>query len=279
MFIPLPALSASEWLGGSNKVREKVSLDPEKRGWMSVQNSTTTEVKAASPPEEKDHAQPTKRPETEPSIQTSKSIPERSTSTHSAPSLPSQATSTTSQSDPSTVYVVSSPSTYTRKFLTGNLLHPSTFYTSLPPSPMSTSLHRVLSTNTTHITFPLAGPGGRIAILELSDPGRQEFPFSFSSGGNLIDLALCPYANEIVSATEDGRVRAWRFGGEKVEQVGLLEGLDKVVQVEWHPFAGGLIAVLGSIAGRFEVRLWDYKGDNKSISLGYSVFLQGQLLM
>ena len=255
-----------------------MSLDPEKRGWMSVQNSTTTAVKTASPPEGKERPQPTERPETEPSIQTSKSIPERSTSTHSTPSLPSQAPTPTSQSGPSTVRVVSSPSTYTRKFLTGKLLHPSTFYTSLPPSPTSTSLYRVLSTNITHIAFPLAGPGGRIAILELSDPGRHESPFSFSSGGNLVDFALCPYANEIVTATEDGRVRTWRFEGGKVEQVGLLEGLDKVFQVEWHPFAGGLIAVLGSIAGQSEVRLWDYKGDSKSISLGYSVFLPRQLL-
>ena len=169
---------------------------------------------------------------------------------------------------------------YTRKFLTGRLLHPSTHYTSLPPHPTTTSLHRTLAATRSHILFPLSGPGGRIAILSLSAPGRHETPATFSTGAALVDFEPCSYSGNmrVVTAGEDGVVKVWEVTdeGEDVgEEKGALKGLEKVTQVMWHPFVDGLIAILCVEAGKTEIQLWNSTssddGENKRISLEYSV--------
>jgi len=170
---------------------------------------------------------------------------------------------------------------YTRKFLTGRLLHPTTHYTSLPPHPATTSLHHTLTATHSHIFFPISGPGGRIAILSLANPGRHETPTTFSTGAALVDFDVSAYVEgwKVVTAGEDGVVTAWDVSAEGEgggELNAMVKGLDKVIQVMWHPFVEGLIAILCVEAGKTEIQLWDSmssnEGERKRVPLEYAVY-------
>ena len=85
-------------------------------------------------------------------------------------------------------------------------------------------------------------------------------------------------SEEIVCAGDDGRVKVWRLwqsedeGGVGVEDGAKLEGMEKVIQVEWHPFVKGLIAVLCVDLGHYEIRLWDHTGEGyRRMPLSYPV--------
>ena len=90
----------------------------------------------------------------------------------------------------------------------------------------------------------------------------------------------------IFCAGEDGRVRVVQIklddkGKEIVtEVVGHLEGMEKVIQGEWHPLASDLVAVLCHDSGKSEIRLWDVSKEGyRRIQLGYSVIYEMMGLM
>ena len=57
-----------------------------------------------------------------------------------------------------------------------------------------------------------------------------------------------------------------------IEEEKKLEGMEKVIQVEWHPYVKGLIGILCIDSGKHEIRLWDYTSEGyKRIPLSYSV--------
>jgi coronin-7 len=289
-----------KWLSGSDKIRDKVSLDPSKQEWrQKLEKNDVGKVATSNESEETKEEKPATE-ETTPLIplpaNTSPAIPPPSDPSSSTayqpseaeapPSLPSSLSTITSATPINTTAPTKTlPSTYTRKFLIGRLHHPSKHYTSLPPTP-TTSLRRTLSATSTHLAFPLSGPGGRIAILPLSNSGRNENPPTFSNGSALVDFSICPHRQKgdsdlpmrIFCAGEDGRVTVVQIkiddkGKEIVtEVVGHLEGMEKVIQGEWHPLASDLIAVLCQDSGKSEIRLWDVSKEGyRRIQLGYSV--------
>jgi hypothetical protein len=159
--------------------------------------------------------------------------------------------------------------TYTRKFLTGRLHHPNTHYISLPPIPTTTSLHRTLDSTSSTLCFPLSGPGGRLALIPLDKPGRQSQISSISNGSALVDFQLCKFCEGVVCASDDGRVTLFSFQGEKKGGI----KVDKVGQVEWHPFAHHLLGILDTGKSRFI--LWDCNSDTqRHVDLEYLVFPQ-----
>ena len=113
----------------------------------------------------------------------------------------------------------------------------------------------------------------------MNNPGRHDSPPTFSHGSTVVDFAM--RGGEVVTAGEDGKVKVWTIeddggkgedGGLRVDEVGKLEGMEKVIQVEWHPFVKGLIGVLCVDSGKHEIRLWDYTAEGyKRIPLSYPV--------
>jgi coronin-7 len=281
-FVTESALSAEDWFEGSLKVRERVSMDPEKRKSIKREpvkmestktesrSTTTAEVKPSQaskqdiPTFELKPSQPTPTGEVKAEVKPSHPLPSKEPPP--AKEIPPQ------KQGPSTLPPVKpQPGTYTRKFLTGRLHHPSTHFTSLPQPPTTTSLHRTLQTTSKHISFPISGPGGRIALLSVNNPGRHASPTTFSHGRTVIDFAM--RGGEVVTAGEDGRVKVWTIQGDNVvEEERKLEGMEKVIQVEWHPYIEALIGVLCVDSGKHEIRLWDYTAEGyKRIPLSCSV--------
>jgi len=256
IFVPRPSLGADEWLKGDNKLREKVSLDPQKAGWR---DAGTTETQKEESIEAEAETAKTQTPLTP----ASSSIPESET-----PKSSDEPKILQSKAPSSSQAVHAPPATpYTRKFLTGRTHHPKTHFTSLPPHPTTTSLYRLLHATSETLAFPINGPGGRIAFLSLSNPGRHETPPTLSTGMALVDFSLSPHRNgTLASAGEDGRVKIWKV--EDADQaLGTLE-TEKVVQVEWHPLAEGLLGVLCTVSGKHEFQLWDWKnGSIKKIDI------------
>src|SRR5271163_1817255 len=222
VFVPKPSMGTDDWFKGDDNLREKVSLDPRKGSWR---NTSTTDTPKEESTEIQEETAKTQTPVTP----TSSSIPESETpkSSDEPKIIPSKGTLTpqTAHTPPATPY--------TRKFLTGRTHHPKTHFTSLPPHPTTTSLHRLLHATSDTLAFPVGGPGGRIAFLSLSNPGRHETPPTLSAGISLVDFSLSPHRNSsIASAGEDGRVRVWKVE-DAGQPMGTLE-TEKVLQVEWH---------------------------------------------
>ena len=287
VFGPGTGGSGREWLEGKDTVREMVSLDPEKQGWrtklvMGAKEQipptiagTQEERKEVNPSTERTEIpmtttipanDDTSSPSTATPIST---IPPQTSSLPTTASLP-QSQPPSSQPIPSTPTPSTTPISpnYTRKFLTGTLHHPSKHYTSLPPPP-TTSLHRTLTSTSTHIAYPLSGPGGRLAMIPLSSPGRQSSPATISNGSSLVDFSLSPFDQEVLCAGEDGKVRICSF---EVQERGVLGGVEKVIQVEWNPVVRGVVGVLCVDIGRCEFRVWDVQNSQtKRAELGYMV--------
>ena len=83
----------------------------------------------------------------------------------------------------------------------------------------------------------------------------------------------------MVTAGEDGVVTVWDVSAEGEgggELNAMVKGLDKVIQVMWHPFVEGLIAILCVEAGKTEIQLWDSmssnEGERKRVPLEYAVY-------
>lgn len=94
--------------------------------------------------------------------------------------------------------------------------------------------------------MPLSGPGGKIAVYELSKPGRLPdgvIP-SLVNGNNIMDFQWDPFdATKLAVACDDGIVRLW-----KVPENGLTEPTnqpegelvahsDKIYFIRFHPLA------------------------------------------
>lgn len=117
--------------------------------------------------------------------------------------------------------------------------------------------------NKDRVAVPLSGPGGKIAIFELSKPGKLPdgvIP-ALVQGTNVMDFVWDPFdTHRLAVACDDGSIKLWKIpkGGlteptnvpEKV-----LEGhQEKVYFVKFHPLASDVLA-----SGSYDmtVRVWD----------------------
>jgi Type of WD40 repeat len=266
-FVEGSAVTAAEWLSGSNVIRERQSLNPEIR----QKPKPVIDVPSEAPQPLHPLAASAARSEIDASTQPASDYP----STKSGPTIPSPFDDKRPTTEPP-------KSDYTRKFLVGWTHHPNTHFTSLPSLPTTSSSHRGLHSNSTYLAFPIAGLGGRVAYLSLDNPGRHENPPVLSNGSAIVDFALCPHSNfededfpfTIACAGEDGCVNVFGLRGGEMVKLGSLGEMDRIVQIEWHPVALGLLTVLGVTLGTYEIRLWDFgkgKGKFQRIQLGYTV--------
>ncbi|XP_013109515.2 coronin-7 isoform X1 [Stomoxys calcitrans] len=104
--------------------------------------------------------------------------------------------------------------------------------------------------NHERVAVPLSGPGGKIAIFELSKPGRLPdgvIP-SLVNGNNIMDFQWDPFdAKRLAVACDDGMVKFWRIpeGGlcepTNTPEQELNSHLDKIYFIRFHPLAENIL--------------------------------------
>ncbi|XP_073834070.1 coronin isoform X2 [Musca autumnalis] len=104
--------------------------------------------------------------------------------------------------------------------------------------------------NHERVAVPLSGPGGKIAIFELSKPGRLPdgvIP-SLVNGNNIMDFQWDPFdAKRLAVACDDGMVKFWRIpeGGltepTNTPEQELNSHLDKIYFIRFHPLAQDIL--------------------------------------
>jgi coronin-7 len=267
-------LDADGWIHGTEQVRPKVSLDPEKQQWRTASTKTNPPQTAGSPSatsksEETRAVEPKNAPPIETPAETGP------TSSHEPEPILSpspketatavQNTSSTKAPSSSSPAKPSRPKPYTRSFLTGVSLHPSTHYTSLPPLPPLPA-RRLLDATSAALSFPIAGAGGRIVRIPLSNTGRASEleTIEFGAAG-IVDFEQSPDGEKLAVAGES-QVKVWGNGGW-----GPSMKVEKVVMVGWHPLAEDLLGILCLNEGKTEFRVWDVSREWKSCVLQYSV--------
>ncbi|XP_031625117.1 coronin-7 isoform X2 [Contarinia nasturtii] len=117
--------------------------------------------------------------------------------------------------------------------------------------------------NYKRVAVPLSGPGGKIAVYELSKPGRLPdgvIP-SLVNGSNIMDFQWDPFdATKLAVACDDGVVRLW-----KVPENGLTEPTnqpegelvahsDKIYFIRFHPLAKN---VLLTASYDMTIKIWN----------------------
>lgn len=114
--------------------------------------------------------------------------------------------------------------------------------------------------------FPIQGPGGRLCVHPLSKKGRIPVGgVGYLSGGvGIADFDADPFGDLVVLAGEDGVLRGWNVGPEGIEGAGPEpakvvrgEGVDKVVQLSFHPTAQNLLLVASNDQGKAHLRFFD----------------------
>lgn len=127
--------------------------------------------------------------------------------------------------------------------------------------------------NFERVAIPLSGQGGKIAVFELSKPGRLPdgvIP-SLVNGNNIMDFQFDPFdPKRLVVACDDGIVKIWN-----IAEGGLTEPIntptsefaahgDKIYFARFHPLAEN---VLLTASYDMNMKLWDLNTKSESICL------------
>lgn len=121
--------------------------------------------------------------------------------------------------------------------------------------------------------MPLSGPGGKIAVFELSKTGKLPdgvIP-ALVHGSNIMDFTWDPFDNQrLAVACDDGIIRLWKIpeGGlnepTNVSESELTAHSDKIYFIKFHPTAKNVIA-----SGSYDmtIRIWDLETLTEKITL------------
>ncbi|XP_049299985.1 coronin-7 isoform X2 [Anopheles funestus] len=117
--------------------------------------------------------------------------------------------------------------------------------------------------NAERVAVPIAGAGGKIAVLELNDPGRLPdgvIP-TLVNIQNIMDIQWDPFdSHRLAVACDDGSVKLWRIpAGGLTESTNEPEALlvahtDKIYIMRFHPLAQN---VLLTASTDMVMKLWD----------------------
>ena len=103
--------------------------------------------------------------------------------------------------------------------------------------------------NSERVAVPLTGSGGKIAVFELSSPGRLPdgvIP-TLVNGSNIMDFQWNPFDHkQLVVACDDGLVKVWRIPDEglkestNVPEKEFNAHSEKINFIKFHPLASGV---------------------------------------
>jgi coronin-7 len=238
-----PALSSDAWFHGENKEVSRVSLDPSKQSSQSEERKHT---QAQQSPSEQ---QPTDKTDEKESIPVEVSGP-----------VP-------------VVRTVGGVRTSRFRHTNGKVAHRSRHYEGI--TGLSVSMPSDCDgfcCNDVRAAFPLSGPGGQIAVLELNKTGRlpQSMPF-LQNTSTVMDFCIDPFdRNFIAIAGDDGKVKIFRVpeGGltdiVKTPETVLQGHYEKVNLIKYHSVAQNVIATAGYDA---TVIIWDIATKEEKIKL------------
>ncbi|KAK0137010.1 Coronin-7 [Merluccius polli] len=257
-----PAQSAEEWWQGGNKQVDKVSLNPDKRSQAKAPSANKV-------PPPKNLPIGRSKEEGSPGLSTSSS-PQSTASSSAAPSRsPSSTSGPSSGSLPSpsqTVKAIQNLMGPSSKFrhIQGAVGHRDTHITNLKALNLTTPGEcNGFCANRLRVAVPLSTPGGQIAVLELSQPGKISDTFlpTLQNTVNVADLCWDPFdTRRLAVAGEDAKIRIWRVpeGGlteTLTEPDVILQGhTEKIYSIGFHPLASDLLV---SSSYDLTVRLWD----------------------
>ncbi|CAL8304645.1 unnamed protein product [Merluccius merluccius] len=257
-----PAQSAEEWWQGGNKQVDKVSLNPDKRSQAKAPSANKV-------PPPKNLPIGRSKEGGSPGLSTSSS-PQSTASSSAAPSRsPSSTSGPSSGSLPSpsqTVKAIQNLMGPSSKFrhIQGAVGHRDTHITNLKALNLTTPGEcNGFCANRLRVAVPLSTPGGQIAVLELSQPGKISDTFlpTLQNTVNVADLCWDPFdTRRLAVAGEDAKIRIWRVpeGGLTeilTEPDVILQGhTEKIYSIGFHPLASDLLV---SSSYDLTVRLWD----------------------
>ncbi|XP_063231894.1 coronin-7 [Bacillus rossius redtenbacheri] len=127
--------------------------------------------------------------------------------------------------------------------------------------------------NPRRVAVPLSGPGGKIAVLELSRPGKLPdgvIP-TLVHGANIVDFAWDPFdCSRLAVACDDGAIRLWTVpeGGlpapTNTPDCLLAGHSEKIYFIKFHPLASDVLA-----SGSYDmtVRVWDLGARSERLCL------------
>ncbi|XP_038057415.1 coronin-7-like [Patiria miniata] len=289
------AQSAADWLAGSDKQVEKVSLDPakckpitkkEKQGLPSVTSSKPKlEAKPGnkSPPSTESAQQPNeppKKPSPEPSQGASEVTAKLASSSlqPQKPSQPKPSVQGAGDNGPSDVPQAAKP-----KFIAPTVSK----FRHMNSALMPRSMHMYNLYNLSNNIFgecdvfhanlkwgavPLGGPGGMIAFVDMNKPGKLERDLpSIQNGTSVMDFAWDPFNDSrLVVACDNAKILIWDLPSEAWSEpltepsLALRGHYEKLYFVKFHPQAKD---ILMSASYDMTVKIWDLSSGDEKISL------------
>ncbi|XP_053326631.1 coronin-7 [Spea bombifrons] len=250
------ALSAQSWWEGDNKQVQKVSLDPSRKPSTACQLN----LKKQASPKQQDVVSPS----ADPSVGSGLSSP--------SSSVTSPSSGIVSSASQRSLQNILGPSSRFRH-IQGTVLHRDNHISNLRGVSQSTPGESDgFCLNYQRLALPLAGPGGQVAVLELSQTGR--LPDTLPTVQNTVpvtDLAWDPFnPHRLVTGCEDGRIRVWQ-----IPENGLTETLtepqtvltghnERIYTVRFHPCASDILA---SSSYDLTVRVWDLQTGKEVLKL------------
>lgn len=248
------AHTAQSWWSGVNKQVEKVSLDPSQR---SVNSCLVRKEKETGHPEQR---------------LASPGHSEGSAVSSPSSSVTSPSSGIVSSASQRSLQSILGPSSRFRH-TQGIVLHRDNHITNLKGVSQSTPGESDgFCANHQRVAVPLSGPGGQVAVLELSQPGR--LPDSLPTIENTVpvtDLTWDPFnPQRLVTGGEDGRIKVWI-----IPQVGLKETFsdphsvlighnERIYTVRFHPCASDILV---SSSYDMTVRVWNLQAGKNVLTL------------
>ena len=123
---------------------------------------------------------------------------------------------------------------------------------------------QLLKASDQYFFYPLAGPGGRLAIHPIVDKGRlPTHAPSFSCGSDIVDFAVDSFdGKRVYIACADAKIYVFEVPHKLEGDVGqasavLSDGMDKLFELQSHPAIRNLLLSVSDDKGSAHVRVWD----------------------
>ncbi|TPX31727.1 hypothetical protein SmJEL517_g05008 [Synchytrium microbalum] len=287
----IPALSSTQWFAGENKECTKISLDPRNavsatatsQPYKSQQSVSTSSTSSAPPTVTTLFSKQMPSDTVASPISSSPVVTSPVISSPLAlnPDLASRMTRSGSESSINSTssgrkgFIAMKTSSY--RFLTGKSALKFEDLKGLATNvPFEAEM---IDANEDFICFPMAGNGGRLAVIDATKPCRlpNRLP-CFVGGSDLTSFSFDPFdSSRIVTGCDDGKVRIWKVpsGGlqgeddEATPQSRFSAHENRVVHLVFHPAAKDVILTSSPERGTPAVKIWNLVTESVISSLAH----------